>query len=801
MKRTINKVAVLGSGVMGSRIACHFANIGVQVLLLDIVPRELSPVEAAKGLTLEHPAVRNRLVNDALAAAVKSNPAPLYDKAFASRITTGNLEDDLGKIGEVDWIIEVVIERLDIKQQLFEKVDALRRPGTLVTSNTSGIPIHLMSAGRSEDFQKHFCGTHFFNPPRYLKLLELIPGPETAPEVVDFLLHYGERFLGKTTVKAKDTPAFIANRVGVFSMMVNMQLMREMKLTPKEVDAITGPLIGRAKSATYRTADVVGIDTIVKVAQGVQAYCPNDEANASFAVPDWLERMVAEKKLGSKTKEGFFKKVKDEDGKSQILGLNLDTFEYEPTKKANFPSVAMAKPIDGLKDRLKALNKGQDVAAEFLRKVNLHLFKYVSYRIPEIADTVVQVDDAMKAGFGWELGPFELWDVLGVQRMTELAEKELGPVAPWVKELLAAGHSSFYTNEGGVKKYYCKEQGAYVAVPGQERTIILDHVRANAPVWKNSGTTLHDIGDGVLCLEFHTKMNAMGGEVLEGINTSIQIAEEQGWRGLVIGNDAANFSAGANLALILMTSIEQEFDELNFMVKAFQDTMMRVRYSKIPVVTAPHGLALGGGCEISLHADRVQAAAETYTGLVEFGVGLLPGGGGTKEMAKRVTESLVAGDIAINRLRETFINIATAKVATSAHEAMNMGIFRAGVDRITVNGDLLIAEAKRTVLELAEAGYTMPIKAEVEVLGRSGLGTLMVGSHAFRLGNYASEHDQLIANKIAYVMCGGDLTSPQKVSEQYLLDLEREAFLSLCGTQKTLERIQHMLQTGKPLRN
>ena len=801
MKRTINKVAVLGSGVMGSRIACHFANIGVQVLLLDIVPRELNAKEQAKGLTLEDKAVRNRLVNYALAAAVKSNPAPLYDKAFASRITTGNLDDDLGKIAEVDWIIEVVIERLDIKQQLFEKVDALRKPGTLVTSNTSGIPIQMMSVGRSDDFQAHFCGTHFFNPPRYLKLLELIPGPKTSPEVLEFLLDYGKRYLGKTTVQAKDTPAFIANRVGVFSMMVNMHLMREMGLTPKEVDTITGPLIGRAKSATYRTADVVGIDTIVKVAQGVKTYCPDDEANASFEIPDWLERMVAEKKLGSKTKEGFFKKVKGEDGKSQILGLNLDTFEYEPTVKANFPSVAMVKPMDDLKDRLKALNKGQDKAADFLRKVNAHVFKYVSYRIPEIADNVVQIDDAMKAGFGWELGPFELWDVLGVARMTAVVEEQLGPVAPWVKAMLEAGHEKFYINENGIKKYFDKDTQSYVDVPGQGSTIILDNLRANAPVWGNSGTTLHDIGDGVLCLEFHTKMNAMGGEVLEGINTSIQIAEEQGWKGLVIGNDAQNFSAGANLALILMTSIEQEFEELNFMVKAFQDTMMRVRYSKIPVVTAPHGLALGGGCEISLHADRVQAAAETYTGLVEFGVGLLPGGGGTKEMAKRVTETLAPGDIAINRLRETFINIATAKVATSAFEATNMGIYRAGIDRITVNGDLLIAEAKRTVLELAEAGYTMPMKAEVEVLGRTGLGTLMVGSHAFRLGNYASEHDQLIANKIAYVMCGGDLSRPQKVSEQYLLDLEREAFLSLCGTQKTLERIQHMLQTGKPLRN
>ncbi len=801
MTRRIKKVAVLGSGVMGSRIACHFANIGLDVVLLDIVPNELTDKEKAKGLTPDHPLVRNRIVNDSLAFAVKSNPSPVYDKAAVSHITTGNFDDDLAKIADCDWVIEAVIERLDIKQGLFEKVDTVRKQGSLITSNTSGIPIHMMSEGRSEDFQKHFCGTHFFNPPRYLKLLEIIPGPKTEPGVIDFFMDYGDLYLGKTTVLCKDTPAFIANRVGVFSMMAIMHTMDEMGLTPKEVDTLTGPLTGRPKSATFRTADVVGIDTLAKVAKGVADNCPNDEARDLFKLPGYICKMIENKWLGSKTKQGFYKKVKGEDGKSEILGLDLSLMKYKPTEKSKFPSVAMAKPIDDLKERLIALNKGQDKAADFLKKVNALVFNYVSFRIPEIADDLYQIDEAVKAGFGWELGPFEIWDNLGVERSIN-AMKELHKApAQWVEDMVAAGNSSFYKVENGKRLYYDVAGKSYKAIPGQDAYIILDNLRDKAPVFKNTGSTLHDIGDGVLCLEFQTKMNAIGGEVIEGINQSITLAENDGWRGLVIGNDAQNFSAGANLALILMTAIEQEFDELNFMVKAFQDTMMRVRYSSIPVVTAPHGLALGGGCEMSMHADKVQAAAETYTGLVEFGVGLLPGGGGTKETAKRVAESIKEGDVEINKLRDAFVNIATAKVATSAREAMNMNILREGADAITINQNRLLADAKQSVIELADGGYTMPTKARVRVLGRSGLGTLLVGTHGFKLGNYASEHDKLIADKIAYVMCGGDLSAPQEVSEQYLLDLEREAFLGLCGTQKTLQRIQHMLQTGKPLRN
>ena len=802
MNRHIKKVAVLGSGVMGSQIACHFANIGLEVLMLDMVPRELTEKEQAKGLTLEDDVVRNRLVNNSLQDAIKMNPAPLYDKDFADRIKTGNFDDDFHKISEADWTIEVVIERLDIKQKIFDQVEEHRRKGTLVTSNTSGIPIHQMSEGRSEDFQRHFCGTHFFNPPRYLKLFEVIPGPKTDQEVIDFLMHYGDLYLGKTTVKAKDTPAFIANRVGVFSMMAILKVMEEENLTIEEVDVLTGKLTGRPKSATFRTADVVGLDTFAKVAKGVQENAPDDEQSEVFHLPGYVSHMLDNDMLGSKTGKGFYKKVKDDKGKSKILTLDLETLEYREKKKARFASVGAAKPIDNLQERLVALNKADDKGAEFLRKMNMLVFQYASNRIPEIADHLYQIDEGVKAGFGWELGPFEIWDTLGVKRMVDkMEEYDLKP-AQWVYDFLESGKESFYHKQNGQKQYYDIESGEYKTVPGTDDFIILDSYREQKPVWKNGGVSLHDIGDGVLCLEFQTKMNSIGSEVIQGIQQSIQIAEEQGWKGLVIGNDAENFSAGANLGMILMTAAEQEFDELNFMIKTFQDTMMRVRYSSVPVVTAPHGLSLGGGCEMSLHADKVQAAAETYTGLVEFGVGLVPAGGGTKEMTKRVAEmTSTEGDVIINELRKAFVNIAKAEVAKSAHQAMNMNYLRKGTDEITLNNQRLIANAKQDVITIHNAGYTKPSKALIKVQGRSALGTLLVGTHGFHLGNYASEHDRLIANKIANIMCGGDLTSPQEVTEQYLLDLEREAFLSLCGTRKTLERIQHMLQSGKPLRN
>lgn len=800
MTRRIRKVAVLGSGIMGSRIACHFANIGVDVLLLDIVPRELNELEKKKGLTLEDKAVKNRIVNEAFTTAVKSNPAPLYDKSFASRIALGNFDDDMSKIKDYDWTIEVVVENLDIKKKVFDQVEKHRTPGTLITSNTSGIPINLMLEERSEDFQKHFCGTHFFNPPRYLKLLEVIPTAKTDSEIVDFLMHYGDLYLGKTTVLAKDTPAFIANRVGIFAILKVIESMQKLGLNVDEIDKLTGPVIGRPKSATFRTSDVVGLDTLVKVANGLYAGLPNDEGRDTFKLPEVVDKLMENNWLGDKTKQGFYKKTKDENGKRQILTLNLESLEYEPKKKAKFATLEATKTVDNLKERYKMLFSGKDKAGEFYRDSFYALFQYVTNRIPEIADELYKIDDAICAGFGWEVGPFETWDSVDVAKTVKKME-ELGyKPNQWVYDMLDAGITSFYTAKEGIRHYYDIDSKSYKAVPGAEEYVILDNIRESNVVWSNSGSTIFDLGDGVLNIEFHTKMNTLGGEVVEGINKAVDLAEEK-YRGLVIGNQGAQFSAGANLGMVFMYAIEQEFDEVDFMIRHFQNTMMRVRYSSVPVVVAPHGLTLGGGCEMSMHADVIQAAAETYIGLVEVGVGLIPGGGGTKELTKRVSDGLETGDVELNALQNSFMDIATAKVATSAEEARGMHILRAQ-DRITINRDRQIADAKATVLELADAGYTKPIEAtDIKVQGRTGMALFMAGVNGMKMGNYISDHDLKIANKIAYVMCGGDLSYPQKVSEQYLLDLEREAFLSLTGEKKTLERIQSILTTGKPLRN
>lgn len=796
--RRIRKAAVLGSGVMGSQIACHFANIGLEVLLLDIVPRELTPEETAKGLTLENKGVRNRIVNTALQNAIKMNPAPLYDKKFASRIKTGNFDDDMHLIKDYDWVIEVVIERLDIKKSVFEQVEKHRKPGTLITSNTSGIPIEQMLDGRSDDFKAHFCGTHFFNPPRYLRLLEIIPSTQTKQEVVDFFLDYGSRFLGKTTVLCKDTPAFIANRIGVYSIQALFHGIRDLGLTTEEVDKLTGSVMGRPKSATFRTADVVGLDTLVNVANGLKANLPNDEAKHLFELPDFLQKMVENKWLGSKTKQGFFKKMPD----GEIYSLDLNTLEYVPQKKVKFATLEQAKSEDNLEKRTKILFNGSDKAGEFYKKSFTSLFQYVSNRIPEISDDIYKVDDALKGGFGWTLGPFRSWDAIGVKEaVAEMEKRDVKP-AQWVYDMLAAGIEKFYTLENGVEKYYDIASKGYKTIPGREAFIILDNIRENKKVWGNAGTTLHDLGDGVLNLEFHTKMNAVGSEILQGINKAIDIAENGDYRGLVIGNNAENFSAGANLAMILMLAADQEWDELNFAIKAFQNATMRIRYSSIPVVAAPQGLTLGGGCEICLHADAVVAAAETYIGLVEVGVGVIPGGGGTKEFAVRLSDEFRAEDIRIPSLKERFLTIGQAKVATSAHEAFGLGIFRPGQDKVVVNLDRRLEEAKQEVIRLADAGYTQkPQRNDITVLGREGLGVAFAGANAMLSGHYISEHDVLVSQKLGYVLCGGDLSERTVVSEQYLLDLEREAFLSLLGTRKTLERMQHILKTGKPLRN
>lgn len=801
MKRHIKKVAVIGSGIMGSGIACHFANIGVEVLLLDIVPRELNDKEKAKGLSLTDKAVRNRLVNDSLTAALKSKPSPIYHQKFAQRIATGNLEDDIAKVAHVDWIIEVVVERLDIKKIVLENLEKHRTPGTLITSNTSGIPIKFMSEGRSDDFQQHFCGTHFFNPARYLKLFEIIPGPKTSPEVLEFLNGYGEQFLGKTSVVAKDTPAFIGNRIGIFSIQSLFHAVKDMGLTVEEVDKLTGPVIGRPKSATFRTVDVVGLDTLVHVANGIAENCPKDERHELFQLPDFIKTMVENKWLGSKTGQGFYKKPKKADGSSEILTLDLDSLDYRSKKRAQFATLELTKTIDKVVDRFKVLVQGKDKAGEFYRKSFAALFSYVSHRIPEITDELYKIDDAMKAGFGWEHGPFQIWDAIGVQEGLALIQAEGLEAADWVQDMSAAGISSFYSVIDGATHYYDIPKKALQKVPGQDAFIILDNIRESKEVFKNNGVVLEDLGDGILNVEFQSKMNTIGGDVLAGLNKAFDIAEKD-FQALVVGNQAANFSVGANIGMIFMLAVEQEYDELNMAIKMFQDTVMRMRYSAIPTVAAPHGMTLGGGCEISLHADKVVAATETYIGLVEFGVGVIPGGGGSKEFALRAADTFKKNDVELNVLQEYFLTIGMAKVSTSAYEAYDLGILQKGKDIVVVNKDRQIATAKAHAKLMAEAGYTQPPRRrDVKVLGKQALGMFLVGTDAMEASHYISEHDKKIANKLAYVMAGGDLSEPTRVSEQYLLDLEREAFLSLCTERKTLERIQHMLKTGKPLRN
>src|SRR5215204_5055832 len=706
-RRIIRKVAVLGGGVMGSRIACHFAGIGLQVLLLDIA----APPRPEGGI--QKLSEKNQIVNDALNAAIKSNPSPVYHKNVIKKITIGNFDDDMKKINDSDWVIEVVVERLDIKKQIYEKVEQFRKRGTLITSNTSGIPIHILSEDRSDDFKKHFCGTHFFNPPRYLRLLEIIPTPDTDPSIIDFLMDYGDLYLGKTTVLCKDTPAFIANRIGVFGIMSLFGLVDKLGLTIDEFDALTGPIIGRPKSATFRTADVVGIDTLVKVAKGVYDNCPTDEARDVFNIPSWLNKLVENNWLGDKTGQGFFKKIKlpitagsPEERKSdkEIQVLDLKKFEYVPRVKAKFATVEAAKPIDDLNTRLKMLVAGQDKAGEFYRHFHYGLFSYISHRIPEISDELYRVDDAMMAGFGWEIGAFESWDVLGVEKTTK-AMKDAGyKVAAWLDEMLTAANKSFYKIEAGTKLYYDQNSKSYKPLPGGDAFIVMSNYQ-DKQIWKNGSCKLYDLGDDVLGLQWFTKMGSIGGDVLAGIQTAIDKAEKN-YKGLVIANEGANFSAGANVGMIFMLAIEQDYDEIDFAIRLFQSTMMRVRYSSIPVVLAPHGLTLGGACELSLHSDKCCPAAETYTGLVELGVGLIPGGGGTKEFTLRASDEMHEDEPETITLKNRFLSIATAKVATSAFEGFEIGIYRKGLDQVVMNQSRRIAEAKRSVIEIFESGYT-----------------------------------------------------------------------------------------------
>jgi len=800
MKRNIKKVAVLGSGIMGSRIACHFANIGVDVLLLDIVPFELTDAEKKQGLTKEDTQVRNRIVNEAFQATLKGKPASLYHKDFANRISLGNFDDDMHKIKDCDWVLEAVVERLDIKKQVFENVEKHRTKGTIISSNTSGIPIHMMLEERSEDFQKHFIGTHFFNPPRYLKLLEIIPTPKTDQEITDFLMHYGDLYLGKTTVLCKDTPAFIANRVGIYAILKVVESMQKLGMNIDEVDKLTGPVIGRPKSATFRTSDVVGLDTLIKVANGLYENLPNDEARDTFKLPDVIGKLEENKWLGDKTGQGFYKKTK-KDGKTEILTLDLDSMEYKPKTKPKFSTLESTKQISNLKERFPVLLGGKDKAGEFYRDSFYGLFQYASNRIPEISDELYRIDQALCTGFGWEIGPFETWDTLGVKKTVEKMEEAGYKPNQWVYDMMDSGADSFYKVEAGQKQYYDLDSKKYVNIPGTEEFIILENLKESGKeIWSNAEAGIIDLGDGVINVEFRSKSNSLGGGVIEAINKAISMGEEK-YRGVVISNEGSNFSVGANLGMIFMYAIEQDYDELDFMIRQFQQTMMRARYSAVPVVVAPHNMALGGGCELSMHADHVQASAETYIGLVEVGVGVIPGGGGTKENALRVADRYESGDVELNALQNAYMNIAMAKVATSAHEARDMGILRPS-DGISINRSRQIADAKAAAIRLADAGYTMPVqRTDIKVQGKTGIALFKAGVAGMKMGRYISEHDQKIADKLAYAMCGGDLSYPQEVSEQYLLDLEREAFLSLLGEKKTLERIQAVLQGGKPLRN
>lgn len=795
-KRSINKIAIIGSGIMGSGIACHFANIGVKVLLLDIIPNELNDKEKSLGLSLEDKAVRNRIVNNSLKNAFKSKPSPIYSQKFSNRISTGNIEDDLHKIKDVDWIMEVVVEKLDIKKKVFDKIEKYRSKGTIISSNTSGIPIKFMSEGRSEDFQRHFCGTHFFNPARYLKLFEIIPGPKTDNNVINFLNIYSEKFLGKTPVIAKDTPAFIGNRIGIFGIQSLFHIVQNLNLSIEEVDKLTGPVIGRPKSATFRAVDVVGLDTLVHVANGIYKNCPNDEAHNLFKLPDFISKMLENKWLGSKSGQGFYKK----EGK-KINVLDLKTLEYKDKKRVRFETLEQTKSIENIIDRFKILVNGKDKAGEFYRKSFAAMFAYVSNRVPEISDDLYKIDDAMKAGFGWEHGPFKIWDAVGVSFGLSLIKKEGLSAAKWVSDMIDNDIDNFYSVKDGISFYYNLSDKKHVKIPGQDAFIILDNIRESKEVFKNSGVVIEDLGDGILNCEFRSKMNTIGGDVLNGLNKAVDLAEKN-YQGLVIGNQGANFSVGANIGMIFMMAVEQEYDELNAAIKYFQDTMMRMRYCSIPTVAAPHGMTLGGGCELSMHADMIVAASETYIGLVEFGVGLIPGGGGSKEMAMRASDSFQKNDVELNILQEYFLTIGMAKVSTSGYEAFDLGILQKGKDKIIVNKDRQLATAKAYAKLMSCQGYTKPIKrSDIKVLGKQALGMFLVGTDSMQASKYISQHDQKIANKLAYVMAGGDLSEPSMVSEQYLLDIEREAFLSLCTERKTLERIQHMLKTGKPLRN
>lgn len=794
MIQSIKKAAVLGSGVMGSGIAAHLANIGIPTLLLDIVPRELTEDEKKKGFTLEDKQVRNRLSNTALQKLLKQKPAPLTSKENISLITAGNFEDDMSKLSDVDWIIEVVVENLDIKKKVFSQIDEVRKPGSIVSSNTSGISVEAMAEGRSEDFQKHFLGTHFFNPPRYLKLLEVIPTKHTSPEVLSFIKVFGEDVLGKGVVEAKDTPNFIANRIGTYGLLVTVREMLKGGYSVGEVDSVTGPMIGRPKSATFRTLDVVGLDTFIHVAHNVFEQVEGEEKEV-FNVPTFMRTMQEKGWLGSKSGQGFFLKK----GK-EILELNPETLEYQERKKLKTATTESLKQVKGLPNKLKTLLYANDRAGQLLWNITSPALIYSADLLGEIADDIVAIDEAMKWGFGWQLGPFETWDAIGLENSVKKMEAEGAVVPTWIKEMLANGHTSFYKKENGSVSYY--HNGEYKSLTVNPKNIHIKSLKeTNGVIKKNSGASLIDLGDDVALLEFTSPNNAIGFDIIQMINYSIEEVSRN-YKGLVIGNQAKNFCVGANLAMILMEAQDDNFYDIDLVVRHFQQAMMNVKYSEKPVVAAPFGMTLGGGAEICLPAAKVQASSETYMGLVEVGVGVIPGGGGNKELYINHLQGLPNGvEVNLqNVANKVFETIAMAKVSTSAEEARTNN-FLSKDDGVSFNGDHLIYDAKQSVLALSAQGYKAPARKKVPVVGETGYATLLLGAQAMKYSGYISEHDLKIAKKLAWVIAGGNVPYGTEVDEQYLLDLEREAFLSLVGEPKTQQRMQHMLVKGKPLRN
>ena len=799
MSRVIKRAAVLGSGVMGSGIAAHLANIGIPTLMLDVVPRDLTETEKKQGLTLEDKSVRNRIVSSNKQALLKQKPSPITSKKSLDLIEVGNLEDDLEKLADVDWIVEVVVENLEVKKQVFAQVDKFRKEGTIVSSNTSGISVERMIEDCSDDMKKHFLGTHFFNPPRYLKLLEIIPTKYTDDEIVSFMKEFSENVLGKGVVEAKDTPNFIANRIGTYGLQVTVHEMTKAGLSVGEVDSITGPLIGRPKSATFRTLDVVGLDTFIHVAKTVYDQVEGEE-KAVFEIPSFMQEMNEKGWIGAKAKQGFYLKQKGKDG-STILQLNPETMEYEERKKLKTAAVEMAKQQKGTKNKLKTLiSQPGDKASDFLWNIFKPTLLYSAELLGEIADDITQIDNAMKWGFGWKMGPFETWDAIGLRKSVERMKKEGTSIPSWIEKLLDEGNETFYKEDNGNVYFY--DNGEYKQVDFNKKEINIKRLKsANGVIKKNTGASLIDLGDGVALLEFTSPNNSIGLDVMQMVSNAIDEVEKN-YEGLVIGNQGTNFCVGANLALMLMEAQDDNFFELDMVVKQFQNMTLKIKYSEKPVVTAPFNMTLGGGAEVTLPAASVQASAESYIGLVEVGVGLIPGGGGTKELYLKMLRDMPQGvDFDLMKVANTvFERVATAKVSTSAEEARENG-FLNNYDGISVNPDHLLHDAKQRVLALAQLGYKAPKREKIPVVGDAGYAAMMLGAKQLQLSGYASDHDMKIAEKLAYVISGGRIKEGTVIDEQVMLDLEREAFLSLIGEPKTQMRMQHMLLKGKPLRN